>query len=387
MTKELQFPVSEYAARMEKARALMKASGLCGLLVGTGPNLTYFSGYPSPPKSASRPFILLLPLEAEPALVVQDGRRFEAERFSWFQDVRTYRKLSRLPKDLLIDLLREKEMDLTPVGIELGNEMEPNYPVWELRDLSASLPDVAFTDASKLLWELRMVKSLQELDLVRRACAITTRAYARSFPQLRAGMSEADCARLLAMAHLEEGGSNPRALVTSGSGNYDLVSKAPGRRQIQPGDMIWFDAGCSVGGYNSDFSRAAVVGKASDSQRRATEAVNRATEAGVAMVGPGVGVADVARASNRALDGSGLSITSSISGLAARIGHGLGLVVTELPSVSEADDTIMRPGMAITVEPAVATVDGTFHHEQNVIVTDDGHELISLAPVELFEIL
>jgi Xaa-Pro aminopeptidase len=386
LTKELQFPISEYEGRVEKARALMKERGIDALVVGTGPNLTYFSGYPSPTKSVSRPFILLLPGRGEPSLVLQEGRLYEAKRFSWVEDVRTYHKLSHLPREILIDLLREKRLESGVVGIESGNEMEPNFPIWELLGLKADLPNITFTDASELIWKLRIVKSPLELELISHACAITTRAYARCFSQLRAGMSESDAAHLFAIAHLEEGGSSPWFNITSGPGNYDLASKPPGKRRLDVGDLIWFDGGCSVGGYYSDFSRAAVVGRASTGQRRAQDTVNLATEAGLNAIRPGIGVAEVSRVCNRVLDEAGLTITSSISGLAARVGHGLGLVATEPPSVSEDDPTILRPGMVVTVEPGIATSEGLFHHEHNVIVTEDGHEIISHAPTSLFEI-
>ena len=65
-----------------------------------------------------------------------------------------------------------------------------------------------------------------------------------------------------------------------------------------------------------------------------------------------------------------MPVTSDISGLAGRVGHGVGLDMTEPPHISEDDATVLAPGMTITIEPGVATPFGLFHAEQNVLVTE-----------------
>jgi Xaa-Pro aminopeptidase len=72
--------------------------------------------------------------------------------------------------------------------------------------------------------------------------------------------------------------------------------------------------------------------------------------------------------------------------LAARVGHGLGLLVNELPSLNETDQTVLEAGMVVTIEPGVATSFGTFHIEQNVLVTIDGHQVLSKKGWELSQI-
>jgi Xaa-Pro aminopeptidase len=78
--------------------------------------------------------------------------------------------------------------------------------------------------------------------------------------------------------------------------------------------------------------------------------------------------------------------TSSIARRAARIGHGVGLVTTEPPHLSEQDDTPLAPGMIITIEPGVATTYGTFHIEENLLVTADGSEVLSQISRKLFQL-
>jgi Xaa-Pro aminopeptidase len=74
-----------------------------------------------------------------------------------------------------------------------------------------------------------------------------------------------------------------------------------------------------------------------------------------------------------------------VSGLACRVGHGLGLSTTEPPSLALDDPTVLEAGMVVTIEPGFATEFGMFHVEQNVVVTDDGPDVLSTAPWELHE--
>ncbi|MCI0421544.1 MAG: aminopeptidase P family N-terminal domain-containing protein [Acidobacteria bacterium] len=92
MFNESRIPDEEYPQRLERLRALMHEKDLDGVLLGTGMNLAYFSGYPSPSKSVPRPFFLLLPCEGEPVFFSHSAHKAEAVRFSWIQDVRDYQE-------------------------------------------------------------------------------------------------------------------------------------------------------------------------------------------------------------------------------------------------------------------------------------------------------
>src|SRR5262249_4872880 len=124
-------PHDEYPQRLERLRALMHEKGLAAVLVGTGTNLTYFSGYPSPSRSGSRPFFLLLPREGEPVLIMQSGRKAEALRFARVHDVRDYAELSRVPVGMVVEALRQRGALGQPVGMELGHEQSFDVPYLE----------------------------------------------------------------------------------------------------------------------------------------------------------------------------------------------------------------------------------------------------------------
>ena len=377
------FPRDEYAARVARVRGAMARLGLDGMLLTSGPNLTYLSGYPSPLRSGSRPFILLLPLSGAPILIVHTGRELEARGYSWVEEIRTYHGLSRAPLVEIIEAFEDAGLAQGRVGCELGGEQSLDLPVCDFLELRGRLPGVRFVDGGGALWAARMRKSATEIACVRRACAATARAYSLTFQLARAGMTEADVARLMTVASIEAGGGSPWVIITSGAGNYDLASKLPSPRCLEPGDFVWMDSGCTVAGYWSDFGRAGVVGGATAAQRDAQNRIHEITMLGVDAVRPGVTTGEVARRCNEALARLDLPITSCISDLAARVGHGLGLMTTELPHVAEDDETVLEPGMIVTVEPGVATSFGIFHVEENVLVTEQGHEVLSEAPREL----
>jgi len=380
------FPDAEYETRVNRVRELMAQVGMDALFLTTGANLTYLSGYPSPARSGSRPFILILPLDGDPVFIVQNGRQFEAKAYSWITDIRTYAELSRAPLAQIRQAFADLKLTKGCVGAELGFEQCMDIPFADFMQLQEDFPEIRFVDVGPVLWGPRMRKSEAEISYIRKACQIASQAYEKCFPELREGMTEVEVIHTLYTISMKLGGSNPWGVITSGEGNYDFASKGPSSRKIEKGDMVWMDFACCVGGYWSDFSRAGVVGGPTREQRRAQALIHEITMLGVEMVKPGVKASAIAKACNTELAKLDLPVTSSISGLASRIGHGVGLAVTELPHIAEYDDTVLEPGMVITIEPGVATPYGIFHVEEEVLVTEEGHELLSTAPRELWTI-
>ena len=132
-------------------------------------------------------------------------------------------------------------------------------------------------------------------------------------------------------------------------------------------------------GYFCDFDRNYAIGHASDAARRAYDILFAATEAGLAHAGPGACAADLHRAMADEIARPGGTC------LGGRLGHGLGLELTEWPSLTPDDRTPLREGMVLTLEPGVETVSGRIMvAEENIAITADGAVLLSRrAPAEL----
>jgi Xaa-Pro aminopeptidase len=361
----------------------MARQAIDGLVLTSGPNLTYLTGYPSPVRALARPFVFILPQLGNPVFIVHTGRELEAQGYSWVTDIRTFHALSQAPLPETLQALSDTGLMFGRIGAELGPDMSLDIPVADFLTLQRQLPQVEFVDAGTVMWPVRFRKSDAEIAYIRRACAITTDAFAHMFATGHEGITEHDMARLMAESSLAAGGSSPWAIITCGEGSYDLASKSPSSRRLAAGDFFWMDAGCSVGGYWSDFGRAGVVGGPNQRQVDAQARIHEITMLGVEIIRPGITTGDVARRCNEAMARLDFPITTSISDLAARVGHGLGMAGTELPHVAEEDETVLEPGMVLTVEPGVGTTFGTFHVEENVLVTARGYEILSHAPREL----
>lgn len=365
---------------MEKLRFGMREHKLDAILIGTGMNLQYFSGFPSRQRYVTRPFFLLIPAKHEPILLSHTGLADECRRLSVIEDVRAYGGLSHAPVEVLGDLLTEIGAHAGRIGMELGFEQTLDISLVEFNRLRSSLPAAELTDAADLLWSLRTVKSETEIACVRKACEIVAESYSFTFASTRAGMSEREIYQTM-LSGLSDG--ETFLAITSGPGNYDLVSKPPDDRIVQEGDMVWMDAGCRVSGYWSDYSRAGVAGEPSDLQKLAQERVHKITTTAVQQIRPGVRCSEIARFCLDRLAELPFAITSSIAARADRIGHGIGLNTQEPPHLGLHDDTPLQVGMIVSVEPGVATEYGTFHVEENVVVREDGCELLSTSPRNL----
>jgi Xaa-Pro aminopeptidase len=361
----------------------MAADGLDALLLIGSTNLLFLSGYPQLELTLARPFYQLVPAQGPPALLVHEGRAVEARRYSWVGDVRTYRRLSVAPLDELVALLRDRGLRRGIIGMELGREQRVGLPVLELERIREAVEPLEVRDAASLLWRLRAIKHPEDVRALREACRITTDAYARTLAHSAGGDLDRDVVRRMHRAMADAGGNAPWVLFTSGPGRTALATGVPEGRRLEPGDMVWMDAGCVVEGFWSDFSRAGVVGGPTPEQAEAHARISAITRRGVDLVRPGVPVAQIAAELDESVASCGLPVTSWTSHLAGRVGHGIGYDVTEPPHVSVEDATVLEPGMVISIEPGVATDSGLYHVEQDVLVTSDGAEVLSGAPWEL----
>jgi Xaa-Pro dipeptidase len=373
----------EGQGRLDRARAAMAQVGLDALLLLNSTNLVYLSGYPAVERTLARPHYLVIPRRGGPVFLVHEGRIAEARKYGWIEDVRTYHELSVAPLAELSQVFADLAIGRGRIGCELGFDQRIGIPFGEVERIRAELTPARFEDAGALLWQLRMIKSTVDLAALREACRITSDALEWTIQAARAGTTDR-AAAIAVQGHMTgAGASDPWVAIAAGRGNYDLATGVGSGQVLEPGDMVWMDVGCTVNGFRSDFGRAGVIGAPSADQQDAQRRIWEVTMEGVRMTRPGVPVRDIAAHLNQRVAALGLPVTSSVSGLAGRVGHGLGLDITEPPHISEQDPTVLEAGMVITIEPGVATEFGIFHVEQDVVVTPEGPEVISLAPWSL----
>jgi len=244
----------------------------------------------------------------------------------------------------------------------------------KLKDL---LPKVEFVDAADVFWGIRMIKSKEEIDRARKACEITVQAYNALFPTLHEGMSEREIMDKFLKLQVEFGGGAPWGLMNSGPENYFCTgSGGPSTRRIQKGNQVWIDGGCRYRDYWCDFCCAGTVGPPSDKQLKAQEMVVGITNTVINATSPGMKACDIDAINTEEWKKYGHDY-SKIDFGGGRIGHGIGLFGTEPPHIGPEDTTVIKPGMIFTIEPGMPTEYGCFQAETNVVVTEDGCEVLN----------
>ena len=375
------FPYSEYVQRWRRVQKLLRRHDLDALLITEPLNYHYFSGS-TPSFSYARCTVMVIPQERKPVIIAHEFVEESTRRETWVKDIRFYENLVEDHIREITSVFQDLALVDGRIGAELGFEQRLGLSYNDFQALKRKLPHITFTDASSLLWELRMVKSSAEIQCAREACQITSEAFQRCFESITIGMTEKEIGDLFTSTITELGGSHPWCFINSGPYNYDVISGAPTNHQVCKGNVLWIDGGCKYHGYNSDFCRIAVMGKPSEKQKAMYSTTLQLTELCIEAIRPGVKASDIARICAVELERRGLDLTFR----AGRLGHGIGLMLTEPPHIANYDSTVLEPGMIITIEPGFVTDYGVFQAEENILVTLDGYEVLSTATTELVRI-
>lgn len=233
--------------------------------------------------------------------------------------------------------------------------------------------------------ELREVKEAAEVERISRAAALTDRAFDHILGMIAPGKTETEIALELEVFMRRNGSEGVAfpSIVASGP-NGSRPHTVVGSRAIQPGDPVILDFGARVGGYCSDMTRTVVVGgPATEEFRRVYDAVLAANLAGRKAARGGVPGVEIDQAARYVLSERGLA-----EFFGHGLGHGVGIDVHELPTVSPRGRRSVLSGSVITIEPGVY-LKGSFgvRIEDLVVVQDGGCRVLSAAPTELIEII
>ncbi|KNX42791.1 putative peptidase [Roseovarius tolerans] len=355
------FAVAEYRARVRRAQTEMSRVELGALLLTTEPEIRYFTGFLTRFwESPSRPWFLILPASGDPVAVIPSiGAALMGT--TWISDIRTWAAPD--PDDdgvsLLADTLREIG---GPVGVPDGPESHVRMPLGDFERVRHA-SGLDWRGDEGIVAALRAVKSEAEIAKIAQACAIAGRAFDR-VPEIAApGVPLSRVFRDFQRLLLEEradwvpylaGGAGP-------DGYADVISPASDA-PLAEGDVLMLDTGAVWDGYFCDYDRNFAIARSSPAQRDAQARLIEATLAGE----------EAARAGARACDlwQAMADIVGGGEG-AGRLGHGLGMQLTEGLSLTAKDQTVLQPGMVITLEPGVNLAPNRIMvHEENIVITD-----------------
>lgn len=370
------FPDSEFEHRTERTQSAMRGERLDAVLVMTEPEVRYYSGFLSQFwESPTRPWFLVIPLDGKPIAVVPEIGA-AGMGGTWLDDVRTWS--SPDPVDDGVSLLAST-IDGLPrrfgqIGVPMGPGSQLRMPLADFFRLKEKMETRGVADAGGMLRRIRSVKSEREIEKIRTACGIASRAFESLPAEISAGESEREICRRFKIKLIAGGAdSAPYVMGGSGPGGYNDIIMGPTDRTLSSGDIMIIDSGATFDGYFCDFDRNYAFGYLSDKARRAYDVVFEATEAGFRAVAPGVTTSDLWREMWRVLEAGG-----ALGNKVGRMGHGLGMQLTEWPSNMPGDDTVLEPGMVLTLEPGmVFGPDQWMVHEENIVVRPGGAQWLS----------
>lgn len=252
-----------------------------------------------------------------------------------------------------------------------------------IADIKAALIDVQVSDFCGWIERLRWVKDADEINCIKTAANIADEALANTVSLLKAGISEKE-ASLELEYQLQKLGSQGMSFPTiflSGPRSA-LPHGTPSDRLLMHGDLICIDFGAVVNGYRSDMTRAFSVGKPDDKQLAVYETVKMAQQVGLDSVKAGITGEQPFIEVKKVLDSSPFAQYQGDG-----LGHGVGLVLHEQPFMGPNCDMMLQENMVITVEPGIYIPGwGGVRIEDDVLVTQEGCEVITHAPKALIEI-
>ncbi|MDB4211421.1 Xaa-Pro peptidase family protein [Ascidiaceihabitans sp.] len=362
------FDEAEFRQRLSRAQKMMAKAGLACLLLSTEPEVRYFTGYLTRFwESPARPWFLIVPAVGDPIAVIPSIGVALMSR-SWIADIRSWRSPDLVDDgvSLLRDTLRDVAGTDGQIGVPSGLETHVRMPMHTWNALQDGLTIV---DDAEIMLRLRCVKSQNEIAKITQAGAIATRAFARVPEIAQAGVPLEKVFRHFQMLLLEEGADwVPYLAGAAGQdGYFDVISPAT-ETPLMNGDILMLDTGAVWDGYFCDFDRNFAVGAGSDVAQSAHARLIDAVNAGFEAAKPGALMCDLFDVMSAVVAGESDAVAD-----AGRMGHGLGMQLTEWPSIIPTERTVLEAGMVLTLEPSVETVDGRIMvHEENIAITETG---------------
>ncbi len=359
----------DFSGRREKLRKLLKKSGADALLVTSGPNVTYLTGF-----TGDSSYLLVT---RENQILISDGRYVIQIQEECPGLEMSIRRPGILLHQYVPKVLRSAAISRLAIEAE-------SMTVALRERIAEKLPKLQIGATSGMVEHLRQVKDKEELALIRQAARIAE----QSFDVIRAGIRPEQTEKQIGDALERQfrlfGGDGPAfdPIVASGPRGALPHAKVTDRR-VGTGDTLLVDWGAQWRLYKSDLTRVLVTGKISTKLRRVYEVVLAAQARAIAAIRPGAPATEVDAAARGVIAEAGFGRRFNHG-----IGHGFGLEIHELPRMSDKSTSVLKPGMVVTVEPGVYIPGwGGVRIEDDILVTRDGHEVLTKLPKLLEELV
>jgi Xaa-Pro aminopeptidase len=250
-------------------------------------------------------------------------------------------------------------------------------------DISSKLREVELTSLDGIIERLRQVKDEEEIKLIEKAASIADNAFSEIIKFIKIGMTEKEIDLELEFLMRRNGASGLSfpSIVASGK-RSSLPHGAASHKKVEYGDFLTLDFGCVYNGYCSDITRTVIIGKASEKQKEIYDIVLEANLEALKNIRPGITGEELDTIARKVIEKYGYA-----KYFGHGLGHGVGMLVHELPYVSKKGTSPLQSGMVITDEPGIYISGfGGVRIEDLVLISDSGYRVLSHSSKELIEI-
>ncbi|UCC39324.1 MAG: aminopeptidase P N-terminal domain-containing protein [Candidatus Aminicenantes bacterium] len=401
------FTKEEYAAR--RARLMEKIPDGVAIILGAKSLVSYYEYY------QNNDFVYFTGVEIPDAILVIDGIRRESVLFSTITErgarnegisldyvrkpkqvtgiervypreyISTY--LSRLgemsqifytsfkPEELMRECSQEKLRIIQRNMVFDGWDGRLTREQQFVKLLRERFPQVEVRDCSQKIWELRIIKSPAEIEILRKAARIAVKAHIEMMKTTRSGMHEYELAALYEYLVKKEGAQNLAyyAIICSGE-NHPYLHYYKHDRLLQDGDFLVIDVGPDFGYYDIDITISYPVnGKFTPRQKEVYEACNAVHEACLQVYKPGLTLKQCRQKVQEILEEQGYDLTKNyFKRMRGGFGHYVGLAVHDVGG----GPTVLKPGMVFANEPLCVFPAENLgvRVEDTILITEDGCE-------------
>ena len=270
-----------------------------------------------------------------------------------------------------------KDMGLSRIGFE--DEISVSY----YHRMQTAFEGMELLSQTQFVEALRMIKDKTEIATIRKACSISDQAFHDALEFIKPGKTEIEIANFLdfRMRELGAAGLSFDTILASGI-NSSKPHAHPMHKPVELGEAITMDFGCLYEHYVSDMTRTIYLGHVSDEQAEIYNTVLKANQALIDQAKAGLGFRDFDKIPRDIIveAGYGEYFTHGI-------GHGIGLDIHEEPYFNQTSTEVIKSGMVLTDEPGIY-IEGKYgvRIEDDILITETGCELLTLAPKELIVI-
>lgn len=247
-----------------------------------------------------------------------------------------------------------------------------SYARWS--DLKDRFDETDLLPVKEQIRNIRRVKQASEIEIIKRGTSLAKEVFLAVRDQIKPGAIERDIALAFEIEAKKRGASKLSFDIIVASGARSALPHVmPTNNMINEGDLVVVDFGIVLDGYSTDETCTFRIGKLDRKAGEIYDIVKEAHDKAIALVKPGVKAAHIDSAARKHIVDNGYGDSFSHG-----TGHGVGLEIHELPTISERSEELLEEGMVFTVEPGIYVPElGGVRIEDMILVTADGHEVLT----------